>query len=492
MKKIFAWLLCLMLLPVSVQAKTVEEWLEGFDTGEVWFGEDFHYDITDEEACWELLQKPITILDAEQREAIYPRVSPDGPKVNNDKLGGFINGASAAVHVLGEDEDGWTLIEGIDYYNRVIRGYVRTRLLKTVAPNEKYGIIIDKLTQRLYVFIDGKLWDSCLVSTGLPNDTQPYNETAAGEYLICSWVGDFDSEGMICATALRFNGGDMIHEVPHKIGYDGSKLYERWEALLGTKASHGCVRTQRIATEKGLNARWLWDNLKRGTKVVIWDDAGRKMPYPDDDRLLFYNPVGGKNYHSDQMCSTVRDKYLPLESFTYAELDSGDFAQLTACTKCQPVRRKSAIAAENFARGVITQEEFEAALTPIRYPAEDLQVYYNPNGGKYYHSEERCSSVKERYLPLTGFDYALLDSGDYAKLTPCPYCDKILRKAEIDQLNLDMGISPEKLAQMDLTTPASTPREEPAEAAEAPEATETVTVEEVAPDDVEVSITIKN
>ena len=55
-------------------AKTVEEWLEGFETGETWFGEDFAYDITDEEACWELLQRPITVLDAGQREEIYPRV----------------------------------------------------------------------------------------------------------------------------------------------------------------------------------------------------------------------------------------------------------------------------------------------------------------------------------------------------------------------------------------------------------------------------------
>lgn len=57
-------------------AKTVEEWLEGFETGETWFGEDFAYDITDEEACWELLQRPITVLDAGQREEIYPRVTP--------------------------------------------------------------------------------------------------------------------------------------------------------------------------------------------------------------------------------------------------------------------------------------------------------------------------------------------------------------------------------------------------------------------------------
>lgn len=431
----------------EARAKTVEEWLEGFDTGETWFGEDFHYDITDEEACWELLQKPITILDAEQREEIYPRVEPNGKKVNTDKLGGFINGASAAVHVLGEDEDGWTLIEGLDYYNRVIRGYVRTKLLKTVTPNEKYGVIIDKLTQRLYVFIDGKLWDSCLVSTGLPNDEQPYNETAAGEYLICSWVGDFDSEGMICATALRFNGGDMIHEVPHKINYDGSKGYARWEALLGQKASHGCVRTQRIATEKGLNARWLWDNLKRGTKVVIWDDAGRKMPYPDDGRELFYNPQGGSYYHADQLCSSVRDKYLPLEGFAYAELDSGDFLNLDPCQKCQPPRRKSLIAKENLARGAITQEEYEQALTPVPYPAKDAEQYYNPDGGKNYHGDQNCSAVKDRWLPLTAFNYSELE-GSKAALTPCKHCNPLPKLDVVDEQNRHQGLSDDLIASL--------------------------------------------
>ena len=50
MKKIFSILLCLalMLSLVPAQAKTVAEWLEGYETGEVWFGEDFAYDITDE------------------------------------------------------------------------------------------------------------------------------------------------------------------------------------------------------------------------------------------------------------------------------------------------------------------------------------------------------------------------------------------------------------------------------------------------------------
>ncbi|MCE5343713.1 MAG: hypothetical protein LLF96_09075, partial [Eubacteriales bacterium] len=150
----------------TAYAKTVAEWMDGYQTGKDWFGESFAYDINDTQACWDLLMKPITVLDVDETESVYPLKTPGGDKVNNDKLGGFINGASAAVHVLGDDVDGWTLIEGLDYYNRVIRGYVKTKLLRTVTPNEHYGVIVDKLTQRLYVFIDGEFFSSCAVSTG--------------------------------------------------------------------------------------------------------------------------------------------------------------------------------------------------------------------------------------------------------------------------------------------------------------------------------------
>jgi len=370
----------LFLLPTgSASAKTVAEWLEGYQTGKDWFGEDFAYDITDVDACWDLLMQPITVLDVGETESVYPLKTPGGDKVNNDKLGGFINGASAAVHVLGEDEDGWTLIEGLDYYNRIIRGYVKTKLLREVTPNEHYGVIVDKLTQRLYVFIDGEYFSSCAVSTGLPNDEQPYNETAAGEYLAIRWSGGFDSEGMYCAMAIRFNSGDKIHEVPYVVLADGTKRYTKWETQLGQKASHGCIRVARTPNADGLNQAWLWNNLKRKTKIIIWDDEGRELPYPDDDTLLYYNPDGGQYYHSYANCASVRDKYLPLTAFTYAELDTGIYKDLEPCPNCTPVKRKSVIDKENLDRGVITEEEYERRLALHEAEAAAVEAGEDPS-----------------------------------------------------------------------------------------------------------------
>ncbi|MBP3542240.1 MAG: L,D-transpeptidase [Clostridia bacterium] len=371
-------LLCIVASPRTAAAKTVEEWLEGYDTGAIWFGEDFAYDITDEEACWELLMRPITVLDAGQTEAIAPRKTPGGEKVNTDKLGGTINGESAAVHVLGEDEDGWTLIEGLDYYNRIIRGYVKTNLLKTVTPSKEMGIIIDKLTQQMYVFVDGKYFSSCAVSTGLANDEQPYNETAAGEYLMVSRVGDFDSEGMICARAIRFNGGDMIHEVPYTVLADGTKRYSKWEALLGSRASHGCIRTARIANPDGLNEKWIWDHYKYGTKVVIWDDYGRAMPYPDDSLKQYYNPNGGSFYHGVENCRSVKERYLPLTAFTYGELETDPFKKLEPCSACAPAKRKAVIDEENAARG--TETPNKPAETPVPAVTETPETVETGDG----------------------------------------------------------------------------------------------------------------
>ncbi len=353
----------------AAKKKTLEAWLEGFDSGEDWFGADFAYDITDTAACWELLQRPITVLDKGERDAIYPLDAPNGKKVNNNDRGGSIAGATAAVHVLGKDEDGWTLIEGLDEYDRLIRGYVRTRLLKTVTPNKNIGIIVDKLTQRLYVFRDGEFFSDCGISTGKPTDDQPYNETASGEYLISSWVGDFENEGMICKLAMRFNSGDLFHEVPHMVLGDGTKRYTQYEELLGEKASHGCIRVARLPNKDGLCIKWLWDNLKKNAKVVIWDDDGRAYPYPSPNASLFYNSQGGEYYHAVEDCSGVKPKYHPLTGFLYSQMGEKPYNKLSPCPFCVPVRPKSWIDKFNKARGFATQEDDAVNLTGV--PDED-------------------------------------------------------------------------------------------------------------------------
>lgn len=94
-------------------------------------------------------------------------------------------------------------------------------------------------------------------STGLEGD-----DTPTGTFTVSDRGESFYSkkykEGAYYWT--RFQGSFLFHSVP----FDKNRKYEPEEAAkLGSKASHGCVR---LATE---NAKWIYDNISSGTKVVI-------------------------------------------------------------------------------------------------------------------------------------------------------------------------------------------------------------------------------
>ena len=309
----------------------------------------------DEAAVWKVLTQPVTVIEGKQREQVRILAEPD-EKCKN--YVGVVTCASQAVHVLREEGE-WTLIEAyssseedsaVKVFAEQFQGYVKTKRLKTVEVDQHYGLVIDKLQQRLYVFKDGKLFTTMLCSTGFAKDKATlFHETPAGEFLMISWVGGFRAETLWCAYGMRINSGILIHEVPsrqetNKAG-ETYTSYARCERYLGEKASHGCVRVQRQLTPEGVNAKWLWDNLSRNpcTKVIIWDDLDRELAYPSDDLLLYYNPNKGENYHSQPTCSLVKDKYEPMTAFRYGELDEKPYKKLSPCPGCAPMPRRDKI-----------------------------------------------------------------------------------------------------------------------------------------------------
>lgn len=381
-KRAFAFLLALCLLPLFVFAEEPEEVEEWEDLpegpGDTLLATDVFYHTPneqspvkcdhevcfwnlemgrmDEEAIWKVLTQPVTVLSGKQREQVRVLARPEeGCK----DYTGVVTCTSQAVHILRQEGD-WTLIEAyssseegsaVKVFAEPFQGYVKTSRLKEEQVDQTYGLVIDKLQQRLYVFKEGKLFATLLCSTGFAKDkAHLFHETPAGEFLMVSWVGGFWAETLWCAYGMRINSGILIHEVPSKERVDpktgeSSMSYSRCERYLGEKASHGCIRVQRQLTPEGVNAKWLWDNLHRKpyTKVIIWDDLDRELAYPDDSLPLYYNPKGGKNYHSQPTCSLVKDKYEPMPSFTYGELDDKPYSKLEPCPGCAPMPRKQKI-----------------------------------------------------------------------------------------------------------------------------------------------------
>ncbi len=319
---------------------------KGMEGGYVLDGWTVPMDITDEEAVWQALTAPVTVLDdgrerAQVRQVILRR------EAHADSEGvGMVTLASQGVRVLEKGEE-WTKIEcysssfhdsPILNWNTLVQGYVETKLLKEIRPDQKIGLVVDKLTQRLYIFREGKLFSTLLVSTGLANAKQPFNETRSGEYLIVSRVGGFYSDNMFCPRALRFNDGDLLHEVPY-VERDGKKIYTVTEPNLGTRASHGCIRVQRKANPEGVNQEWLFANCPINTKILIWEDwQGRQIPVPGDDAVFWRHPTKADYYHCSEKCPQLNSK-TPL-TITYSEL-SAENSRLKKCPVCGPAMKKS-------------------------------------------------------------------------------------------------------------------------------------------------------
>ena len=321
----------------------------------------------DEAEIWEVLTQPVTVLDGNQRQQHKVRARPEEDCTD---YAGCVTYESQGVHVLDRGEE-WTLIEAyssstegssVKVYATLFQGYVPTSLLKEVPVDTTYGLVIDKQQQRLYVFKEGRLFTTMLCSTGYynPKKKNPWNETPAGEFLCISWTGDFplkDDDGnttMICKNAIRISDGILIHEVPMipKTDSDGNVTwsYTRCERYLGEKASQGCIRVQQRKTPEGINEEWLWKNLSNGTrkgqnftKVIIWDDAGREIGYPDDDLKLYYNSKRDKGYyHSSPDCERIKGSSKTI-TFPYSELEDKTYRKLSPCPNCAPQLRRSEI-----------------------------------------------------------------------------------------------------------------------------------------------------
>ena len=341
-------------------------------------------DYTDEAAVWAMLTAPMTVVKGDGRTQVRIRKEPD----SKSAAIGILTRATQGIRVIETLDNGWSLIEcysssfadnTVKAWNLLVQGYVETNTLTTVEwdSNDKYGLVVDKLTQRLYVYEDGHLISTLLVSTGLANAKQPFNETRSGEYIIGSFTGEFTSGNLYCGMGLRYNDGDLLHEVPHTKRADGSKSYAYNEPKLGTRASHGCIRVQRLRNTEGLNMKWLWDNRKHLGRMVIWEDwQGRQIPIPDDDTVLYYNPNGGSYYHRADTCYSVTKDNVTFESFTYAQLDEEPYSKLDFCPYCAPAMRKADIEAIN--AQYVFGGDHDPILTAARQPYFDYIASLDP------------------------------------------------------------------------------------------------------------------
>ena len=182
-----------------------------------------------------------------------------------------------AVYSVEPKVDGLSVaLEYVD--GAFVRGYIRTKTLRTVEPNTLYGIVVDKAAQTLTVYKNGERLGSCAVSTGLATAKYLHRETPAGEYITVTRRGTIENAGGYSKYTIRISGNYYLCEIPttKKNGKDFSIM----EDALGSKASRGNICLAHDAsTDGGINAEWIWNITEENKKikVLVFDDKDRSL-----------------------------------------------------------------------------------------------------------------------------------------------------------------------------------------------------------------------
>lgn len=126
--------------------------------------------------------------------------------------------------------------------------------------SEDFKIEVDLSRQRVLVYYRDKLIREMICSGGTEEKQTPLGRFVTYEKIKYSWVERFN---MGAFYWTRFNGDYLFHSVP--FDKDGNIIEEEHEKL-GNPASHGCIRMELD------DARWLYENIPLGTRVIIYQE----------------------------------------------------------------------------------------------------------------------------------------------------------------------------------------------------------------------------
>ena len=123
-----------------------------------------------------------------------------------------------------------------------------------------YLILVDRSIHKVGIY-KGRQGNWVNIRRYSCGDGKPSTPTIEGTFTVGIKLRYFDSGSARCWYATQFCGNYLFHSVLY---YQDSYPAEVMDGTLGAGVSHGCVRLEVS------NARWIYDNIPRGTKVVVY------------------------------------------------------------------------------------------------------------------------------------------------------------------------------------------------------------------------------
>ena len=158
---------------------------------------------------------------------------------------------------------GWQTIGGVSYYFNTTTGALEqtnemARKAQSYSSSTKWLILVDTKSNHVGIYYGQKnnwlekyYWSCTSGAKSTP--------TVKGTFTVKAKGKAFGS-GYTCWYYTQFYGNYLFHSVLY---YPGSMTHIQ-DGRLGINASHGCVRLSLA------NAKWIYDNIPQGTKVVIY------------------------------------------------------------------------------------------------------------------------------------------------------------------------------------------------------------------------------
>ena len=128
---------------------------------------------------------------------------------------------------------------------------------KNISSTTNYLIWVDLINFKVNIF-EGSTNKWSLVHSYLCTIGKPSTPTPKGNFTIGIKGLYFGvNKGYKCWYYTQFKGNYLFHSIIYNL--DGSVR----DGRLGMRLSDGCIRLAKV------NAKWIYDNIPRGTKVVI-------------------------------------------------------------------------------------------------------------------------------------------------------------------------------------------------------------------------------
>ena len=169
----------------------------------------------------------------------------------NDSHGGVYGAMARATSI-----DGWQL--QTDGSMLTDKQAEMSQMAQAYNSNTNYLILVDRAACKVAVYA-GRFgaWNNIMYWDCAPGKSS--TPTVSGTFTVQGKGYYFDSGAARCYWYTQFYGNYLFHSVLYS-KYNGSLM----DGRVGIPLSHGCVRLQID------NAKWIYDNIPRGTKVVIY------------------------------------------------------------------------------------------------------------------------------------------------------------------------------------------------------------------------------